>query len=281
MSDIHLIDVFPYNGESIVALRLAEVYPHVDEIVVTEARETHSGLPKDELFFEKHADIFEPYRDKLQVCIVDAFDKGPIPQKWMETRKGCVWMLDNKKAWYRESTQRDACGAYLASRIKELGKTLIICSDVDEIPNMRLITAMKETMYRVSHETGSPVRLEMAMFYYSWKWMKPYKWYHAFMCAGECLTRYTLDEMRVLVPKTHVLKDAGWHCSYFMTSEDLVRKLRSFSHRECDTEEARSEDHVQACLTTGRDLFGRGEHENCRVREDGMEMPEHWQEFSH
>lgn len=51
------------------------MYAHVDEIVVTEARETHSGLAKPELFFESNAAAFEPRR-----CIdtgADLFARGP------------------------------------------------------------------------------------------------------------------------------------------------------------------------------------------------------------
>jgi hypothetical protein len=276
--DIHIIDVFPYNGESIVALRLAEVYPYVDEIVVTEARETHSGVVKDELFVKLNAAVFAPYMDKIRVCIVDEFDKGAVPPEWLASRAQCSWMLDNKASWYRESVQRNACAGYLATRARELRKTLVICSDVDEIPNMPVIARNLTALYETSCGNQSPVHLEMAMFYYSWDWMKPYKWYHAFVSAGECLERYTLDDMRVVVPKTHILQDGGWHCSYFMDVGELKRKLQSFAHRECDTTATRDEAHVRECIQTGKDLFGRGEKENCVRRSLEMDMPLHWKD---
>jgi hypothetical protein len=84
--NICIIDVFPYNGESIVASRLAEVYPYVAEIIITEARETHSGVAKDELFFQKNASVFAPYMDKIRLCVVNEFDKGAVPQEWLDSR---------------------------------------------------------------------------------------------------------------------------------------------------------------------------------------------------
>jgi hypothetical protein len=188
-------------------------------------------------------------------------------------------MLDNKASWYRESTQRNACSHYLATRGKELGKTLVICSDVDEIPNMRAIINNLKALYETSYSSRSPVHLEMAMFYYSWDWLKPYKWHHAFVCASECLEQYTLDDMRVLAPRTRVLQNGGWHCSYFMDVDELKRKLQSFAHRECDTHETRDEAHVRECIQTGKDLFGRGENEkHCVRRPNDMEMPRTWKE---
>ena len=59
------MDCFPYNGEPIVELRLATVYPYVDEIVVTESRTTFSGVKKQSCYFYDRSSVFDKYRDKI------------------------------------------------------------------------------------------------------------------------------------------------------------------------------------------------------------------------
>jgi len=61
---VRIIDSFSYNGEMVVELRLHHLMPVVDEFVVTEARETHSGVPKKELFIDRYRSSFQPYMSK-------------------------------------------------------------------------------------------------------------------------------------------------------------------------------------------------------------------------
>lgn len=63
---VRIIDSFSYNGEMVVELRLHHLMPVVDEFVVTEARETHSGVPKKELFIDRYRSSFQPYMSKAR-----------------------------------------------------------------------------------------------------------------------------------------------------------------------------------------------------------------------
>jgi hypothetical protein len=63
---VRIIDSFSYNGEMVVELRLHHLMPVVDEFVVTEARETHSGVPKNELFIDRYRSSFQPYMSKAR-----------------------------------------------------------------------------------------------------------------------------------------------------------------------------------------------------------------------
>lgn len=65
-SSVHIIDSFAYNGELVIELRLRHLWPVVDEFVVTEARETHSGKPKAELFIDRYRSSFQPYLSKAR-----------------------------------------------------------------------------------------------------------------------------------------------------------------------------------------------------------------------
>ena len=65
-SSVRIIDSFPYNGELVTELRLRHLWPVVDEFVVTEALETHSGKPKAELFIDRFRSSFQPYLSKAR-----------------------------------------------------------------------------------------------------------------------------------------------------------------------------------------------------------------------
>ena len=58
---VKIIDLFIYNGEPVVELRLPYLGPYVDEVVVVEARTTFSGRAKPQLFVERDAGLFAPY----------------------------------------------------------------------------------------------------------------------------------------------------------------------------------------------------------------------------
>ena len=59
---VKVIDLFIYNGEPIVELRLQYLSAHVDEVVVVESRTTFSGRAKPQLFVERDARLFRPYK---------------------------------------------------------------------------------------------------------------------------------------------------------------------------------------------------------------------------
>ena len=59
---VKVIDLFIYNGEPVVELRLPYLGPYVDEIVVVEGRTTFSGRAKPQLFVERDAGLFAPYK---------------------------------------------------------------------------------------------------------------------------------------------------------------------------------------------------------------------------
>lgn len=252
---IYVIDTFSFNGEEIVKERLKYLYDVVDEFVIIEAKQTHSGIEKEFLYRDKYHEWFIPYQKKIHWCIIDRFPE--ITQEWLTTYSIHDWMKNNHEHWYREAYQRDVAGQYITEKY-ELDEYVVQVSDADEIPN-RTIFAPESLHQIYNHlENGEPLYEQMMFFYYNIHWMKKEQWYRACIVRKGMITaNKTLTYWRVHNAPTYILSNGGWHCSYFMKPEELKRKLNSFAHRECDLPEYNEITYIQKCIETGRDIFGR------------------------
>ena len=50
----------------------------------------------------------------------------------------------------------------------------------------------------------------------------------------------------------------GWHFSFLQTPEDIVKKIKSYSHGEFNTIENTNEEKINKKITENEDIFGRG-----------------------
>lgn len=226
------IDSFLFNGEAIVKMRLAYLYPHVDKFYVTEQRYTFQGNRKDSLYIEQHKGWFAPYLDKL------------------------VFLVDEKRvegdAWKQESSARNLVAPYL---LAEQGEWFCTVCDVDEIPDVNAIQQNKGALYTAASQ--APVLLSQDFYYYNFNWYIK-DWVFPFVVTDKTLQKpLTLQQVRdKQCPIAGALR-CGWHFSYCMSLAEIQRKLESFSHTEYNTEEYKSEAHIADCIRQGKDLFKR------------------------
>lgn len=241
---VRVLDVFCYNGEPIVEKRLEYLSKMVDTFVVVEARQTHSGKPK-ELFIEKHADMFSKY--DCEFVTVDQFP--PPPPSWEEDTKKWGWVRD-PQAWWRELFQRERA-LPTVRRLAGNRPTVALVCDSDEIPSHDTINFLKKNYNAVCNH---PVHIDMAVHYYNWNWKMPgERWHKAFAACTEFLKKpLCLTQIRNAQPVAIVEEDAGWHCSYFMDAETIERKLRSFAHTEIDIPK-----NIDEIVKSGKDIAGR------------------------
>ena len=260
-----LIDAFPYNGEEVVAFRLALLDAHVDHFIITEARETFTGLKKPALYFEQHAEVFAPYRHKISFLAIDSFP--PVDAAWKAahpTPQG------NEHVWWNEAVQRNRCQAE-AFRLAAGAPFVLISADVDEIPDPRLL-ADKAALHAASN---GPLFLDMAFHYYNFNWRKPERWQRAFFIRDSALAEVNLDDVRRHPAGGRVVLNAGWHLSYFTSVEAIARKIESFSHSEFNLPQFKQAAHIQRCMKEGIDLFGR-QHEELVPTPADAALPPGW-----
>ena len=242
---VRVVDVFCYNGEPIVERRLRYLSDKVDCFVIIEARTTHSGIPKEHLFIDTHAEMFKPYR--CEFVVVDEFPEAPT--QWLETYGQNTWVLTNKEAWWREYYQREAALTVLRALAKET-QCVFFVGDSDEIPSHDAIGYLKSN-YATLEE--SPIHLSLDMFYYSFAWRVPETWTKSYaVSSAHVLHDISLTRLRNMAPCASLSQGSGWHCSYFMTAEEIERKLHSFAHCEVEIPP-----NIQECIDKGLDIAGR------------------------
>lgn len=250
------LDIILFNGEPIIKLRIPYLYDTVDYFVIIESKETHSGIIKEELYHQNktYKDFFDKYSNKIKFIIIDNFPE--ITDEWKKTHIDNYMNEESYISWFKENYQRN----YVFSKINYLQEyepyIASIC-DVDEIPDKKVYSIINY------NNSNDPVSLEMKFFYYNFNWLKKESWYSAYVINDIGIKNYKdLSYCRTLKNKIKILQNAGWHCSYFLSKKDIIRKLESFAHRECDKEIYKTNEHISNAITNGIDLFNRGEHEN-------------------
>jgi len=280
--DLMVIDCFPYNGEHIVTARLAMLNPYVDLFFISEPTFTFSGIQKERLYKDINADIFLPYKDKI-IWINDTDLKD-------STRKN--------NAWAREEAQRNA-GVSAFHKAIDDGQLsqpfIVIHTDVDEIPNPSILeqitipaTTANATTTNTTHSLYNEslrqaLYLSMDMFYYNFNWLKGRGWALGSLVHSTLIMeqRQSLHRIRESKNKMrYTVDDGGWHCSYCMSTNDIINKLHAFSHQEFNIYPYNSRAHIQDCIPNGKDLFNRTTKTFSSYHNFTQLLPQELQEFN-
>lgn len=246
MAEVHTVFSFPYNGDLTAPHLVKHVYPFFDEIVIIEARETMSGNPKAHMFYEKNASQFRRCKDKITILRVDAFPAKPVD--W-EPYAGMP--MSERDAWFREFYQRDIVQSYLAGKFK---KYVLCCCDADEFPHPQHLLNLRENY----NHFDEPKFLGMKVFYYNLHWaVKGASWSLPFICNDQCLVHKTPTGIRVGERGKNkiILPEGGWHCTFFFSVADIIRKLESYPHRELDRDCIKDPKYIKDCISNGIDIL--------------------------
>jgi beta-1,4-mannosyl-glycoprotein beta-1,4-N-acetylglucosaminyltransferase len=223
-----LVDGFTFFNElDVLAIRLEELYPVVDQFVIVEADMTFRGDPKPS-FFSQYMEFFTKYFDKITLRQV--------------TNPGNVIGRDGEIPWIREKAQRNGIG----NAFKDLAPDdIVMVSDVDEIPRRATIE---------SANIKELTSLNMHMYYYGLN-IYDCEWGAAKMLPYKDFT--TAEEVRH-AQANRFYDNAGWHFSYLGTPEQAALKLKSFSHWELDTPEITNVANLTERMKRNEDLWGHG-----------------------
>jgi len=217
-----------FNEFELLKIRLQEMSPHVDHFVLVEATETFRGAPKP-LNFKENSHLFEEFKDKIiYIPLTDHFE------------------TDN--AWERERFQR----AQVLQGLKGCQNTdIVLLSDLDEIVKGSRIGEIVEL---ITSKQTQAVICEQKMYYgylnrYWTQWpgtvATTYK--QAKKIGIKSMRRVRNQKPRALrkigIHKVTLLPDAGWHFTSMGGRERYVEKIQSYSHREFDRPELKTEEH--------------------------------------
>ena len=204
-----VVDAFMfYNEFEMLKYRLTVMGPYVDRFVICECPMSHAGKPKP-LYFHENKHLFEPWLDKITHIV------------WKD---GFREVSETKDAWYNENSQRN----HLLEGLKDLKPhDIVIISDIDEIVSPKVLEHVDNVLTR-----NPVVALSMDLYYYDIEHILPGPWEFA------CIARYGFvrdtkpHHCRNSFRKDPVIKDAGWHLSFFGDDKFIINKTKNYAHTE-------------------------------------------------
>jgi len=194
-----VLDCFSFFNElDLLEIRLNCLAPYVDRFVLVESPETHSGKLKPLVYSENK----ERFKDFPITHLV-----SPV----------CTAIRKNDvagNAWRREHFQRE----YLRTEVDLIdGDSIILLSDVDEIPDLEHWDAVRLGVFR----------------------MKTY-YYYLNLYGGHDLNCTTVEKREYFKSMNRLIHNRaifpiigrGWHFSTLGSAEDIRCKIESFAHTE-------------------------------------------------
>ena len=246
-------DCIPFFNElDILKLRLNILNPFVDKFIIEEATVTFSGEPK-ELCFQKNKEMFREFLPKIEYIVVD---DSPA----------------DVTTHVRDNFQKNA----LEKGLKDASdKDVIILSDVDEIPNPRVLAGiirdfdpgkvyhlaqrmfycfinMEEISGNLLSITGEFPDVERKM------WLGTKIFSKSSIPSGGIIR---LREAPTTAPNAVRVADGGWHFGYMGSRQEtdvskrIGTKVVAAAHQEYNNQDILAE--ARDRLILGQDMFGR------------------------
>ncbi len=244
-----IVDCFTFWAElDVLEIRLTELYPVVDKFVLVEATRTHKGDEKP-LHYGENRQRFARFNDKIRHIVVADLPEG--------TTQAAIWR--------REIGQRQAIERGLVDLPDD---TLIMVSDLDEIPRREFVGALRE------QGMGDEViyTFEQTLFYFNFNTAvrePSFRWNGTRATQLGNVRALTPDGIRWegLRPRSSEypihrrVPNAGWHLSYFGDVAHIQNKMKSFLHQELVNADTLDPDAIAKRMAAGLDIWGREEQQ--------------------
>ena len=237
-----IYDCFQYfNEDHIVDLRMNILDPYVDFFVISESTKTHQGHNKKINFDIKN---FPQFKDKIKFLVAD-YDKKIN----FENHTGGESII--------EQHQRN----YLINGLKDASpEDLIILSDSDEIPDLSKIKNINRNKKFIAFSQ------KMFMYKLNLQNLDESDWIGSKICKRKYLPQpQKLRDLKFKkfpfwrIDKRNLqIINGGWHFSFLQSPEDIIKKIKSYSHGEFNTLNNTNERSIQNKILEGRDIFDRG-----------------------
>jgi beta-1,4-mannosyl-glycoprotein beta-1,4-N-acetylglucosaminyltransferase len=219
-----LIDCFTFFKElDILEIRLNVLDKYVDKFILTESEETFTGIPKP-LYFEENKKRFEKFLDKI------------IHVKLAKTPD---WFGAWRREWYQGNASAEDIQVFD-------DEDLIMISDCDEIPDLSKVNLSEIKEPKVFINNHFALRFNLMAFNneetikriegnpsVNNKNGEPWSWFGTSIFKQKYIKNKTfwgpegsLRFKRGEFEQIH----GGWHFSSCMSNEDVIDKIKSYSH---------------------------------------------------
>jgi beta-1,4-mannosyl-glycoprotein beta-1,4-N-acetylglucosaminyltransferase len=245
-----IIDCFIfYNEFDLLYYRLSILNDIVDYFIIVESTHTFTGIPK-QLFYNENKEMYKEFNEKIIHIIVEDF---PFKVPNID--------ISRNQQWQNEFYQRNCIKKGIDVILDKLNDNdIILSSDLDEIPNPNILLEFKNSTYNLYISKDSTInyskenvfdpintplkfdnsqlyQLELDMYYCNLRSRRNF-WH-----GVKLLTYYayknlniTFQKMRDMYATSLIIKNGGWHLSYFGDLDFIVNKFISFSDNEYNNE---------------------------------------------
>jgi len=240
-TDKKIIDCFTfYNEFDLLDYRLNILDKHVDYFILVESTHTFVGKEKP-LLYNENKELFKKFNHKIIHIIVDDF-----PHKFPNIN------FEKEEQWVNENFQRNCISRGL-DKINLNDEDIITITDLDEIPNPKLLNEIKEN--KVNIDTAI---IEMDFYYYNLNSKMDHQWHYSKITSYKNYIKLglSLEQIRQNM-SFEVIKNAGWHLSYFMDENLIKNKIINFAHQEYNNDNFININKIKERINNHRDLFDR------------------------
>ena len=239
---MNFYDCFTYNNEELVLdIRLNYLNKFVKKFIIIESRFTHQGRKKNKFFNIKN---FKKFEKKIKYVIADYNDDYDIKNH-----------IGGESVIEKHQRNKLIDGIEHASQ-----NDLIILSDSDEIPDLKKINEIKKNKKFIAFSQ------KMFMYKLNLQNLNESNWIGSKICLKKNLTSpQKLRDLKFkkfpfwrLDKRRFQIIDGGWHFSFLQTPDDIIKKIKSYSHGEFNTKDITNEGIIEKKIKDGEDIFNRG-----------------------
>ena len=236
-----------YNELDLLNYRLNILEPYVDYFVIVEATHTFTGKEKP-LIYNDNKHLFEKFANKIIHFVVDDM---PFIYPNIDFEK--------KEQWANEFHQRNRIDKAIKT-INLQDDDIILITDIDEIPDPRVINEIRNTTNIRTILQTEVISLRMDLYYNNLTLKSKEYWnlpkIISYNVYKNISSNVSCNDIR-LINENCFIASAGWHLSYFGDCNFIKNKLNNFSHQEYNKEQFTSEENIIKSIDEGRDLFNR------------------------
>ena len=236
-----------YNANLLFEMRFQILKDKIDYFVVCEANKDHTGNSKK---FNFNPNLTND--EKKKIIYIKVTDLPSIKLKGRNDYKLLILQMENLHKGIKDANDED----------------LIIYSDEDEIVNPSLIDNFDKEKYKIG------IFLQN-MYYYKLNVMNVEQgsgnWAGSRICKKKNLKSFWKLHMiktknieypywRIDKEKSiQLIKNGGWHFSYLMKPEDIIKKIESMAHTEFNKKDFKNVSKIEENVKNLTDLYSRGQ----------------------
>jgi len=236
-----IIDCFIfYNELDMLLYRLDTLFNYVDYFVIVESKYTHSGKEKP-LYYNENKATFEYFNSKIIHIILE----------------NCPFKFPNidyskNQQWDNEHFQRNAIKNGI-DKLELNDDDVFIVSDLDEIPDINLLSAIKNNVFIVNNIYS----LEQDFYYYNLNSKMVQKWIYSKILSYKKYKELNLSFQDIRHFNCQLIHKGGWHLSYFGDKYFIQNKIQHFGHQEYNNDNFTNLNIIESRINNQVDLYGR------------------------